>query len=267
MDNLSETAGKLARNPLGIIALFIVLVYGIAGIVLSASSQFLSEPQKSVLVWFLVIFPFVVFIGFLWLVSKHHTKLYAPTDYKDEEGFFRSLTPEEKKQKIKKEIKEITGESSKVEIKGEASVKAEATKEAMPNFGEQIFLAEELILREIQSEYDCSITRGASLGNDIGFDGIFTKDGKGYGVEVKLVKNKINKPALKSDIRKYSNFITKNNFKSFNLILAFAVDSAFTFDEAGVREFVKNVSTAAGVNIEVKIYYIQDLRRKHGIEL
>ena len=90
MDNLNEMASKLARNPLGIIALFIVLVYGIAGIVLGASSEFLSENQRSVFVWFLVLFPFVVFIGFLWLVSKHHTKLYAPTDFKDEEGFLRS---------------------------------------------------------------------------------------------------------------------------------------------------------------------------------
>ncbi len=266
MDNLSETAGKLARNPLGIIALFIVLVYGIAGVVLNVSSEFLSESQKSILVWFLVVFPFIVFIGFLWLVSKHHTKLYAPTDYKDEEGFFRSLTPEEKKQKIKKEVEEITNEKSEVLIEGGASVIADATKISPPNIGEQILLAEELILREIQNEYDCSITRGASIGNDIGFDGIFAKDGKGYGVEVKLIKNTINKPALKSDIKKYSHFISKNNFKNFRIILALAVDNILSFDEVGVREFIKNVSSAVEVDIDVKVYHLQNLRNKYGIE-
>ncbi|MCW8907533.1 MAG: hypothetical protein OQL28_09790 [Sedimenticola sp.] len=265
MKDFGESASKLARNPLGIIALFIVLVYGIAGIVLSTSSEFLSEGQREIFVWFLVLFPVVVFIGFLWLVSKHHTKLYAPTDYQTEEGFFRSLTPEEKKEKIRKEAEAFAEESAQ-EPETEAGRKKEK-KDPLRNesINERILLAEELVLREVQYEYGSSITRDASLGNDLGLDGLFSKDGKGYGVEVKLVRDRINKPALKSEIKKYSQFTSKRNFRNFNFVLAFAVEDVFRFDEAGVREFVKNVSNSAEINVEVKVYSLPELRDKYGI--
>ena len=266
MKDFGESASKLARNPLGIIALFIVLVYGIAGTVLSTSSEFLGEGQREIFVWFLVLFPVVVFIGFLWLVSKHHTKLYAPTDYQTEEGFFRSLTPEEKKEKIRKEAEAFADESSQED---EVAVKADENKQEVPlrneSINERILLAEELVLREVQYEYGSSITRDASLGNDLGLDGLFAKDGKGYGVEVKLVRDRINKPALKNEIRKYSQFTFKRNFRNFHFVLAFAVEDIFRFDEAGVKEFVKNVSNSAGINIEVKVYSLPELRDKYGI--
>ena len=268
MKDFGESASKLARNPLGIIALFIVLVYGIAGTVLSTSSEFLSEEQREIFVWFLVLFPVVVFIGFLWLVSKHHTKLYAPTDYQTEEGFFRSLTPEEKKEKIRKEAEAFVGESThepETETAAEAGLKKEEALLHNESINERILLAEELVLREVQYEYGSSITRDASLGNDLGFDGLFAKDGKGYGVEVKLVRDRINKPAVKSEIRKYAQFASKRNFKNFNFVLAFAVEDVFRFDEAGVREFVKNVSNSSGINTEVKVYSLPELRDKYGI--
>lgn len=262
MKDFGESASKLARNPLGIIALFIVLVYGIAGTVLSTSSEFLSDDQRAIFVWFLVLFPVVVFIGFLWLVSKHHTKLYAPTDYQTEEGFFRSLTPEEKKEKIKKEAEAFADENPPVPPVAPENEKPQFRSESI---NERILLAEELVLREVQNEYGSSITRDASLGNDLGIDGLFAKDGKGYGVEVKLVRDRVNKPALKSEIKKYSQFVSKRSVRNFNFVLAFAVEDVFRFDEAGVRDFVKNVSSSAGINTEVKVYSLPELREKYGI--
>lgn len=262
MKDFGESASKLARNPLGIIALFIVLVYGIAGAVLSTSTEFLGEEQRSIFVWFLVLFPVAVFIGFLWLVSKHHTKLYAPTDYHTEEGFFRSLTPEEKKEKIRKEAEAFADENPPEPLAPSESDQITFRSESI---NERILLAEELVLREVQNEYGSSITRDASLGNDLGVDGLFAKDGKGYGVEVKLVRDRINKPALKNEIKKYSQFMSKRNFRNFNFVLAFAVEDVFRFDEAGVREFVKNVSDSAGINTEVKVYALTELKAKYGI--
>lgn len=107
---------KLARNPLGIIALFILLIYGIAGTVLSLSLEHLSMFQKNVLIWFLVGFPVVVLITFFRLVTKHHTKLYAPLDYHDSEGFFRSISKfgkqEINKSSSDEEIKKLTEENN-----------------------------------------------------------------------------------------------------------------------------------------------------------
>lgn len=81
MDNLCSlgaTAKGMARSPLGIIALFIVLIYGFATLTLGFNSQ-LEFVERMPLVWFLVVFPVAVLVLFGWLVSSHHEKLYAPS--------------------------------------------------------------------------------------------------------------------------------------------------------------------------------------------
>ena len=75
----AETATGFTKSPLGIIALFIVLVYGFASLVVGFGNA-LSEHVVP-LIYFMVFFPVVVFVGVLWLVAKHHNKLYGPVSY------------------------------------------------------------------------------------------------------------------------------------------------------------------------------------------
>jgi CheY-like chemotaxis protein len=84
-------AKGLTRNPLGIIGLFIVLVYGFASIVTSLSGSFLPA-ERMILVIFIAVFPVLVLGVFAWLVSQHHRKLYAPSDFRNEENFNIALT-------------------------------------------------------------------------------------------------------------------------------------------------------------------------------
>ena len=87
--NLLQTARSYTSNPLGIIALFIVLVYGMAALVITQSDT-LRQGDITALVCFLIAFPVIVFAGFLWAV-KYHFKLYAPKDYNDDDSFFISV--------------------------------------------------------------------------------------------------------------------------------------------------------------------------------
>ncbi|MFO1418460.1 MAG: response regulator [Methylotetracoccus sp.] len=82
------TAKSLARNPLGIIALFIVLVYGFASLVTAFAGSFTSA-ERLPLVYFLIGFPILVLGVFSWLVSKHSGKLFAPGDFKNEENYVK----------------------------------------------------------------------------------------------------------------------------------------------------------------------------------
>lgn len=84
----ARASRDLARNPLGIIALFILLVYGFACIVLGVSGKTMGASERAPLIWFLVVFPVIVLCAFYRLVAKHHRKLYAPGDYRDESHFF-----------------------------------------------------------------------------------------------------------------------------------------------------------------------------------
>lgn len=91
-DRFLQSAKSLARNPLGIIALFIVLVYAVASIVISfAETEFYQNPFHPA-VLFLAVFPLVVLAVFTYLVARHHRNLYAPDDYKDSKEFFYGLT-------------------------------------------------------------------------------------------------------------------------------------------------------------------------------
>lgn len=90
LDAFANSAKGLARNPLGIIALFIVLIYGFAALTLGVNST-LQTAERLPLVWFLVLFPIVVLFTFAWLVSQHHEKLYAPGDYKSDDGFIEGI--------------------------------------------------------------------------------------------------------------------------------------------------------------------------------
>lgn len=105
---IDKSARELARNPLGIIALFIVLVYGIAALALGLTST-LSQEDRTPIVWFLVSFPILVLAAFCWLVSRHHQKLYAPSDYKTDDGFLSAA------QIQKRHVEELQAQQDQVQ--------------------------------------------------------------------------------------------------------------------------------------------------------
>ena len=88
IQDFGSIAKGLARNPLGIIALFIVLVYGFAALVTTFNSSF-TPAERLPLIYFLVIFPILGLGVFTWLVSAHSNKLFAPSDFKNEDNYVK----------------------------------------------------------------------------------------------------------------------------------------------------------------------------------
>lgn len=89
--SFGEIAGKLARNPLGIIALFIVLIYGLATATTIYAGN-LTPSERLPLTWFLVLFPVLVLLFFIHLVIHHSDKLYGPGDFRDEANYMKLKT-------------------------------------------------------------------------------------------------------------------------------------------------------------------------------
>jgi CheY-like chemotaxis protein len=88
LQGFTTSARQLARNPLGVIALFIVLIYAFASSLVGLSS--LQPTERLPVIWFLVLFPVLVLGVFAWLVSRHHAKLYSPADYRRDSAFIRA---------------------------------------------------------------------------------------------------------------------------------------------------------------------------------
>ncbi len=88
-----DKAKGLTKNPLGIIALFVSLIYGVASFVLSTSIDNLhGQEERLPMIWFIILFPILILIAFTFLVIYHHKKLYGPSDFKDEKNFVNTFT-------------------------------------------------------------------------------------------------------------------------------------------------------------------------------
>ena len=88
LKDFGTIAKGLARNPLGIIALFIVLVYGLASLVIITGGS-LTPPERLPIIYFLVVFPVIVLGVFTYLVSFRSGHLFAPADFKNEENYVK----------------------------------------------------------------------------------------------------------------------------------------------------------------------------------
>ena len=125
IDQFGSIAQRLARNPLGIIALFIVLVYGMAALVTASSS--LEPLHRLILVVFLVTFPIFVLFAFYALVTKHVEKLYGPTDYENEDRFLEAIGRIQTEPELKEKAEESAKEALIIKTTLEDVIKPEAT--------------------------------------------------------------------------------------------------------------------------------------------
>lgn len=116
MDNLGDISARLARNPLGIIGLAFVLVYGVAGY--AATSDMFQDSERRLLVYFLVLFPVLIIGVFYKLVTAHHTKLYAPSDFRNDAAFLQSLDARISNSPKVLELEEVT-EQIRQQIEGQ----------------------------------------------------------------------------------------------------------------------------------------------------
>ena len=138
IQDFMKNAKGLTRNPLGIIALFISLIYGFACLVLSTSVKNLNNSvERLPLIWFIIGFPILILVSFILLVIFHHEKLYAPVDYKDEDNFIKTFRGREFRA-FKEENIIVTKDVEQNKIAFNQLV----TKAENPNYNKDLFPAE-----------------------------------------------------------------------------------------------------------------------------
>ena len=105
MPSFGDNAVKLAKTPLGIIAIFVVLVEGIVAYIFT-NSQNVDYSIQLIFTLFAVFFPIIV-IGIFWhLVINHNTKLYSPSEYKASDDFLiaNGIDPSKVARELEKDI-------------------------------------------------------------------------------------------------------------------------------------------------------------------
>jgi hypothetical protein len=265
LQDFGRIAQRLSRNPLGIVALFIVLVYGIAGLVLGVSSKNLEHSERLPLVWFLVVFPVVVLAVFYLLVTRHHVKLYAPHDFPDAEGFFRALTPSEQKERLDQEIRELESAGPAIEHHGIIAVEMEGTGLVKDLSVRQAWiLAEDLVFRELESEFGVPIQRQVAVAGDYGVDGVFLDRGRLKVVEIKFTHHQRLARLVRKAAEQFSRFADKVQ-PAPSFILAIVVEALpheqLKHERARCLEQLKSMPFP----IDLRIYDFGELKEKYGV--
>jgi len=283
LTEFGKTATKLTHNPLGIIALFIVLVYAFASLVVGFGAS-LEPSQKTPLIWFLVLFPVLVLIIFAWLVSQHHMKLYAPTDYRDEKLFIYPISPEEQRLRLLAEADVIEaqepdttndGERPREKAVPETPVRDQERVSTVPparrSAVSKYLVAEDLALRQLEAELRQPIAKQVEVltGNTrIVFDGLIQNHQEITGIEVKFISRPnasidMIRSALFRFVDLYSRVKLTDKDTSFKFILVLVTDFSGEELERFKTRIVEHISDV--VPLEWRFYSFADLKRRFGV--
>ena len=149
------------------------MVYGFACLVIGVGGASLESQERFPIVWFVVIFPVLVLGAFYRLVTAHHKKLYAPSDFKDEKLFFQPLSEEKRQERLEEEVKRVEAIEVQVEPVSDAPRRPTRSLEAIRSSYAD---AEKLGFLAIEEELKAPIQKYVEVVGHIGqkeqFDGL-----------------------------------------------------------------------------------------------
>lgn len=197
INKFTKYAKELARNPLGIIALFISLIYGFASFVLGIAADKLCENERTPLIWFLIIFPIIVLAAFVYLVVNHHGKLYSPLDFRDDKNFLETINEKHKLLKEYNEAQNVEVENNFTKIE-KADIKPREIKRSekreilsFNDFKDKYIRIENLVFNEIEKIYCAEARRNVKIKGlpRSDFDGVIIQKDEVIFIEIKYVRS------------------------------------------------------------------------------
>lgn len=280
LNNFMKNASNYTKNPLGIIALFISLIYGFACLVLSFTNTGLDKIQKWALIWFIIVFPVIVLGTFVYLVVNHHRKLYGPGDFREDSSFLRTLDIEEQRERIlesvdsnidseiKENKNEFVNESTKQDMNNAEPSASKSSLEVRKSAIQIHMLAEELVMRQLESEYNTTIKRQVALNYDktssLSIDGIIM-DKTFTGIEVKYIKSKYISPhtasSIQLNVKKFAEITNKYRFKNSSFIVVIVTDE----QEEVLIEPLNRRLKGVDIKTEIRVFKLKELKEKFGI--
>jgi len=279
MKEMLEGAKGLARNPLGIIALFVALVYGFATLLLGVSDQRLTAAERLPLVWFVVLFPLVVLGVFFRLVTNHHGKLYSPRDYRGD-TFVRTLPADQRAARLEAELEAVQSlpapPDQTVVSPESGQAPSPSPPMAIPQDVSELRLrleeAERLGLLKIETDRRLLLRTHVAFGEGqlAAFDGVSLNDAEVVAVEVKYVREpwvsgRTIQEVLHRALAAEAFLRRQGDGRKLRVLLVFVIGK----DSGGGIKRLKGVADAhlkgSPVAVEYEAYFLDDLRREFGL--
>lgn len=273
------------KNPLTIIAMFA----GIAEISGTVVLPFLDTASQGLFVWYLIVFPSLLVIAFFATLNFNHKVLYAPSDYKNEENFLRSLpkaSATEKLLKIEAEISQSESRCTEAVSPTQESVIQRHTDEIKSQEPQsdstmidifrrsaqaRYMLAEDIVFRRLGKEFSNAIQREVIIGGqgrDYIFDGIVREKGCTIAIEVKLFRDKSGFSMHMQDaLRKLESramSLPSEQTENFRIILAVVIDGeGISHDK--LSEQIDKLRPSFHFPIELRVFSMSDLIKEYGL--
>ncbi len=264
----------LAKNPLGIIALFISLIYGFACLVLSTSiDNFKTSCERLPLIWFIIVFPILILWAFVYLVKNHHEKLYAPSDFKNEDNFLKSMDKNSQTKKINAEVKTIVEDKEEI-LKNTNAAPKKLSRDDISSLKQNYLLAEDLALKEFELRHGVSLKRNKRLkvgrtGKIFEFDGVGEQKGEFFLVEIKFATLNYLSNRLRDRIKDFINGVIKNeealSHGMVDIKPSIVIVSENDNNLALKRE-LKDLVESFDSPVIGEVYSYNELKRSYGIE-
>lgn len=258
---------KNVSNPLTIIAIFA----GLAEISGTVVLPLIAQDVQHIFVWFLMLFPLVLVIAFFLTLNRNHRVLYAPSDFRDDESFFRAMTPEEKREKVLKEAKLATEEK---ETKAPGTVDLLANASALDvnldSYIRTYASAEDYALRELRSELkEGELLRNVRLTvrkESSELDALLKTLDTWIGVEISLIRS----PGISQAV--FDQVTTKlgvlNEYAKENAGIAYVgmrlvIVMDFEKDKDGFKNMVIGLASTSIPTVPVTFFDLSVLRKKY----
>lgn len=244
------------RNPLGVIALFVTICYLIAGLVFSIGLDKLNGAEERLpFIWFIIIFPVVIFVVFVLLVCYHHEKLYGPTDFKNEDNFVK-LTNAERKAKYLSEATENSKYEEQMPINIEDS--EEVIKNEKSNICALAFSAENsthLAIQKLNTIYNTKFTEEVKIGK-YRYDAIGAISDRIYLVECKYIKNNITINRLRDTYQQVLRYKENLLKKNPHIIIVFVLEKYTDAVSKNIKEYYQSIAP----DIEIYVFDYNELK-------
>lgn len=256
------------QNPLTIIAIFAAIAEISGTIVL----PFISVENQETYIWFLMVFPLLLVVLFFLTLNFNHKVLYAPSDFKNEDNFFKpfqTASSAERTEKLKEEVREIEGESVRKD-KQALSVQSEqeqsgCTLITQRDIGPSYVWAEELVLNKISQELGQFVRRNVRFetpGHKFIFNGVVMSEEKVTAIEIMYILDARSIPKRFMDVFR-SIFDVAERLPGlmrscFELILAVVTDTV----RVEHKDLVNNLSALIGVTpfpVQIRVFSLEEL--------
>ena len=261
------------RNPLTIIAIFA----GIAEISGTIVLPFITDTNQETYIWFLMLFPLLLVVLFFLTLNFNHKVLYAPSDFKDEENFFKSFkpaSPKEREEKLREQAREVAEEVPDTPVAAAQEAphttpqpSNASTATARFSMQARYLLAEDLAINKIAREMGQPVRREVSFGtSDAGrrfiFDGVIIDKKQVTAIEVKYITSLVSLHKRVKDVVNnvihIAEALPESTRSRFSLVLALVTD----LSKDQHQEIASRVHTMIGMTpfpVQVRIFSLHQL--------